>query len=183
LGQDDAQAVGVSLWLSPGGEEAAAMATLIGEMSGRFGTPRFEPHLTLLGGLGTPEDEAGEKALRLAGRLRPVPMPLREVTGEPAFFRCLYAAVEAGPELESARAEALALFAPEPERAFRPHLSLVYGRLAPEAKAELARALRPRLPGAILARHLDLVRTQGPPEHWWLLRRFDLGAGAGIISG
>lgn len=183
MDHDAGHAVGVSLWLSPAGEEARALGRLIDELSARLGTPRFEPHLTLLGGLGLAEPEAEARAGRLASRLPPLRLALGDLEGEPVFLRCLYAVVEPSAELEAARAEAVAAFGPPTTPGFRPHVSLVYGRLSPDAQAEQARALRPRLPPGVVARHLDLMSTEGPPAAWRLVRRFDLGPGAGIISG
>src|SRR5262245_60182005 len=79
-------AVGVSLWLSPTGDPA--LARLVDELSARLGTPRFPPHLTLLGGLGAAEPEAEERAARLAAGLRPLGLALGGVGGEPSFYRC-----------------------------------------------------------------------------------------------
>jgi 2'-5' RNA ligase superfamily protein len=183
LSNDVEHAVGVSLWLSPAGEEARDLGRLIDELSVRLGTPRFDPHLTLLGGLGHPQSEAEARAGGLAACLPPLRLAFGAIEGEPVFLRCLYAAVEPSAELNAARAEALAVFGPPPAPAPRPHVSLVYGRLSPDARAELARALRPRLPPQVIARHLDLMCTEGPPAEWRRIRRFGLGPGAGIISG
>jgi 2'-5' RNA ligase len=147
----DETAEGLFLWLAPAGAEAQALSALVLELSQRLGTPRFEPHLTLLGPLAPAAGEAGleEKVASLAGRLAPL-------------------------ALRSARAEARAL-CPAPEAPFRPHLSLAYGRLDASTQVALSAELAPRIPAVVTARHLDLIRTDGPPHAWRRLRRFDLG--------
>src|SRR5262245_25437914 len=40
-----------SLWLVPAGAPARRLAALIDRLARRCGSPRFEPHVTLLGGL------------------------------------------------------------------------------------------------------------------------------------
>jgi 2'-5' RNA ligase len=172
----DETAQGLFLWLAPAGAEAQALSALVVELSQRLGTPRFEPHLTLLGPLAPAAGEAGleERVASLAGRLAPLTLPLRGVSGEPIFYRALYAAVEPTPALQSARAEAGAL-CPAPEAPFRPHLSLAYGRLDALTQAALSAELAPRIPAVVTARHLDLIRTDGPPRAWRRLGRFDLG--------
>jgi 2'-5' RNA ligase len=172
----DETAEGVFLWLAPADAEAPALSALILELSQRLGTPSFEPHLTLLGPLAPAAGEAGleERAASLAGRLAALTLPLRGVSGEPAFYRALYAAVEPTRALRSARDEARGL-CPALDAPFRPHLSLAYGRLDALTQAALSAELAPRLPAEVTARHLDLIRTDGPPQAWRRLRRFDLG--------
>ena len=43
-----------SLWLMPAPADEAMLAGIVGDLSGRFGTPIFAPHLTLLGDTETP---------------------------------------------------------------------------------------------------------------------------------
>jgi hypothetical protein len=161
---------GLYLWLCPPADEALPLRALILELSGRLGAPAFEPHLTLLGPVGP---GAADEAQRLATAIAPLELRLQEVAGEPSFYRCLYARVEATAPLLAARAQAQARFgAASP---FQPHLSFVYGRLDPAARAQLAAALAPRLPALVTARHLDLIRTDGVPSQWRRLARFDLG--------
>ena len=75
--------------------------------------------------------------------------------------------------LSPTRARALFKVPPAP---FRPHVSLVYGRLDAARRDTLQAALRPKVPAGINARHLDLIRTDGTPDAWRRLGRFDLGA-------
>src|SRR5689334_16074235 len=42
---------GASIWLLPAAKDFDLLRTIITELSTRFGTPGFEPHLTLLGDL------------------------------------------------------------------------------------------------------------------------------------
>ena len=165
---------GLYLWLCPPDAEAHPLRALIRDLSDRLGTPPFEPHVTLLG----PVAAAGveEQAARLAGALAPLELPLREVAGDPAFYRCLYARVEPTPALLGARAQARERFGEASP--FQPHLSFVYGRLDPAMQDELAAALAKRLPATMTVRHLDLIRTDGVPREWRRLRRFALGGEA-----
>ena len=180
MAASDETAEGLFLWLSPADTEASALSALILELSDRLGTPRFEPHLTLLPlPQGQAKAEVERRAGSLADRLAPLTLPLRGLLGEPDFYRALYAAVEPTPALLSARAEARALF-PSPDAPWRPHLSLAYGRLDAPVQAALSVELWPRLPAEVTARHLDLIRTDGPPRAWRRLRRFDLGGRASV---
>ena len=63
------RAQGISLWLVPDGPESLAIAALIGELSARFGTPQFSPHVTLLGGIASGAEAAVAAARDLAAGL------------------------------------------------------------------------------------------------------------------
>jgi 2'-5' RNA ligase superfamily len=170
-GEETAQ--GLFLWLAPGEPEGASLGRVILALSERLGTTPFDAHVTLLGPLGPPEDEALEESAELARRVAPLALPLRGVNGEDSYYRALFAAVEPTPALLAARQAALALL-PGPEAAFRPHLSLAYGWLEATVQVALSIELVPRLPVAVRASHLDLIRTDGPVRAWRRLRRFDL---------
>ncbi|HEX6738302.1 MAG TPA: 2'-5' RNA ligase family protein [Vicinamibacteria bacterium] len=168
-------AQGLFLWLAPGEPEGAALARLLLALARRLGTPPFDPHVTLLGPVAAPPDEALARCAELARRLAPLALPLRDVRGEDDYFRALYAAVEPTPALLAAREAARALL-PAPDAPFRPHLSLAYGRLEDTAQVALSIELRPQLPSPVRARHLELIRTDGPVRAWRRLGRFDLAA-------
>lgn len=169
-------AVGHSLWLVPAEPEHRRLARWIDRLAARLGTPRFEPHLTLLGGF----DAEAAWLARLAESLAAMTPALDLRLGPPGhgerFLRCVYAPVEPSPGLAAAHARArarLAFFdAREP---FFPHVSLVYASLPAAARQALASELAPELSGLALAcRELWLVRTQGRCEEWRVLGRLPL---------
>jgi 2'-5' RNA ligase len=157
---------GVSLWLVPDGEERALLAGLIARLSSRLGTPSFEPHVTLLPGLTRPADEVVEASRALATAIETMVLALRPPEGREEGFRCLYLPVGETFRLLRAHALARAAFPPAEEGPFEPHLSLVYGRLAPDRKEQLLREIPPSLPPRVELAALEVVRTEGPVEAW-----------------
>lgn len=171
-------AVGTSLWLvSEDSQASRRLADMINTLARSFGTPRFEPHVTLLGGLEGPEGEIVRQSTALARALPHLELRFRGIEGSEEYFRCVFATMEPTSEFLRARERALELFGGHREPHFTPHISLVYGRLAPEAKAAMIRALGEYLVGALTCRQLQVMRTQGPPERWQCLATLALGVG------
>lgn len=69
-----------SLWLKPPpGPTAKKLAQEVAAQAKAFGGPLFEPHVTLLGGIGGEESHVLEAAKQLAGQLKvcwPAPLDL-----------------------------------------------------------------------------------------------------------
>lgn len=172
-----ARARGVSLWLVPEGESRLRLASLIGHLAARLGTEPFVPHVTLLPGLAGREDAVLHLASALASRLPPLRVRLQGVEGRDEHFRCLFARAAADDPLRAAHAAAARAFGREPDPEFLPHLSLVYGTLAPETKGPLAVELGPAVPGSIEAARLRVWRTEGPVGDWREIGAFPLGGG------
>lgn len=174
--QERGRAKGVSLWLVPEGAVQERLGLLIAELARRHGTPRFEPHVTLLGGLVLPEAEVLASAQGLARRLgRPcIQLTVPDLSEE--YFRCLFVRVEETKSLLAAHALAAQAFGRGARPPFVPHLSLLYGHLTPAAKREALSELAGRFGIGFEARHLQVVRTEGPPADWRVLAALTLGS-------
>jgi 2'-5' RNA ligase len=166
---------GLSLWLVPGKPACTTLEALIATLAHRVGTPPFMPHVTLVGRVGLRGPEARKRARDLAGRLPPVPLRLTHVSHGDEFYRCVVLEVLPLPELMAAREEA-ALIMGSGSEPYRPHLSLVYGHLAPEQRESVAAEVRGMLslPLSISADRVELHATAGPPADWTLEGTFRL---------
>ena len=172
---DEPRARGVSLWLMPEGEACERLHGVIAGLARRFSTPAFPPHLTLLPGIaGRPEDDLLTASRRLAGALRPPEIRLSAVEGREEPFRCLFARAVRDEPLRAAHAAAARAFGREPDPAFLPHLSLVYGALPAATKRQVAAEVTPLVGGAFAARRLHVWRTDGPVGEWREIGAFDL---------
>jgi hypothetical protein len=114
---------------------------------------------------------------RLAAELRPLTVRLVSVEGREEHFRCLIALVAADEPLRAAHATAARAFGREPDPAFFPHLSLVYGSLAPETRRALAPETAPVAATSFEAARLHVWRTDGPVGDWREIEAFPLGSG------
>lgn len=169
-------ATGVSFWLMPRGEVHARLSGLISSLSRRCGTPPFEPHVTLLGGLCGPGTAILSKAERLAGSLGPVEIRLMTAGHRDEYFRCLFVRAEPTPSLLAAHLGATELFGRRREvPPFFPHLSLVYADLAAKEKERILDEIGRDFAAAFDARELHAVRTEGEVRSWRRLASFPLG--------
>jgi len=162
-----------SLWLRPTGSGRRRLRLLIARLAGRCRTVSFDPHVTLLGGIVLSRGRAVEKTSTVARGVDPFPVRLAGLGHEAAYFRCLYLKA-GGAGLSSARAAAVRAFEEESGRRasrrtggrFRPHLSLVYGRLPAAGRRKLVLEIEGSLGFSFMARHIALVRTGGAPRYW-----------------
>ena len=168
------RANGVSLWLVPEGPEAQATTALIGELSARFGTPSFLPHVTLLGGLAVDAATAVERARALASTLRDFSVRFEGLEHSADYFRALIVRVAPDLPVLDARRRAQMAFPSEPVGPFVPHLSLLYGSLPVETRRHLAAEVRESAPEAMVLSRLDVVATEGLTSEWRLLARLPL---------
>lgn len=155
---------GTALWLLPPPEVRAQYASVIDELSERYGTARFEPHLTLVSGV--PMDHSVEAAAHaLQPLLREVEIhPLRVVVGD-GYYRCIVIEVAARGALVAARREAERLLGLE-QREFWPHVSVVYGELPVEAKRQIVAGLAKFPLQPFPAAALEAVDIHENPAAW-----------------
>jgi 2'-5' RNA ligase len=170
------RAKGASLWLMPDGASREELTALIGHLAERLGVAAFVPHVTLLPGLPGPQEEVVDRARVIAAELRPLPLAFSGVDGTDTHFRCLFFRVVPTPALWDAQALAARHFGREPEEAFDPHLSLVYGDLDAGRKTDLRRELQREIPPPFEGRHLHVWRTEGPVGEWRELAVLALGS-------
>lgn len=172
-------ATGISLWLMPEGEPRDRLAEEIARLSARLSTPAFAPHVTLLAAIedASPEDVLAT-ARTLARSLRPFAVHLHGVAGRDEYFRCLFARAALDAPLRAAHAAAARAFGRQPDSAFLPHLSLVYGELPPKDRQRLSAELASSLVPSFEAGRLHVWRTQGAVGDWRELGVFGLGAGS-----
>jgi 2'-5' RNA ligase len=128
-----------SLWLAPGGAEAAALAGQVEALARAGEGPLFLPHLTLCSFPGEPPAPALLAGL-LSERL-PLRLGTAGLAASGEYFRALALEVEPAAELLALRAACLRLASPGDAQAYRPHVSLYYGRRGPGLLARLGGSL------------------------------------------
>ncbi len=65
-----------NIFLIPSGSAYDLLEATVAELSRTYHGPIFVPHVTLLGGLGGPEEEVFIRTSQLAGRLQPLEINL-----------------------------------------------------------------------------------------------------------
>ncbi len=169
-----------ALWLLLPPPERARFGALIRTLAEQHGTPPFEPHITLLGGIDAAPPAALSAGAALARRIAPLPIRLAHIGQRDSFYQCLFVHAVADPALRRAHREARATFAREEGGEFLPHLSLVYGDLRPAQKAAIVTQLGARLEAEFRVEELALIRyrKEDRPQDWQRVATFRLGGDA-----
>ena len=127
----------------PAPSDEAMLAGIVGELSGRFGTPLFAPHLTLQGDTETTPTQLEQAITAAADAVDAFAEPVAIVEGSDAYFRSFYARFAVSPDL----AKLKRALDPEGFAHFMPHVSLLYGEVEAEAKAAAIAEINARLAG------------------------------------
>ncbi|KAL4154788.1 hypothetical protein PRNP1_006904 [Phytophthora ramorum] len=168
---------GFSVWAVSGQSAAQELGDVIKTYAGRLQTPPFLPHMTVLSGVkGLSVAEVTTKLSELADSMRALDVEIQTVTfKDELFFQCVFGLLKLTTELSHAHERAKEIYAVERNDEFMPHVSFIYGDLASEARAALAKELRPRLDGRRLKMEaLQVWRTVGPVESWELVAELPL---------
>ena len=165
-----------ALWIIPDGAAYTLMDGYIAKLSSAYHFPRFEPHVTILGGIRTAEkslvrgitEGLAPFRVRLAG----------EVEYLDEYFRCLFLKACKTPELMEIFSKASETFGYEGDPYF-PHLSLAYGEFPIRTKREMIRELGaiPKVEFEARSIHLAHASTRMPISNWKVIERFPLGRG------
>lgn len=173
LTSESPAAKGYALWLVPGQPAFSILASAISRLSREHSTPRFGPHITLLGRIVLPEAKALAKSASLASILEPFRFQLGNIGFLDENFRCLFITVVADHHISSACRTACRTFTRH-GAPYMPHMSLVYGRLPPETKQKLATDFSWLSGRAFRVHQLMLWRVDGPVCQWKPVKTFDL---------
>ena len=163
------------LWLAPAGADYDRLAGVISDLSTRYRSPKFDPHLTLLGKLEGEQESLVGLTQQLARALQPFDVRLEAPSYEPLYFRCLYLPAEPSPSLLEAYRKATQIFGHRSTSAFEPHISLLYGVFPERVKQEIITALPSDLPDSFLISRLQLIRADSPsPPDWQVVEALEL---------
>jgi hypothetical protein len=166
-----------SLWLMP---DATAMPDFVAvnrDLAKRFDAPRFDPHLTLIGG--SAMNFAGMKAWlpEIARGIAPFSAPVAGVVTGPEYFRSLYALFAAEGSILELKRRSMAML-DEGVGDFMPHVSLLYGPVESKAKETARTALAGQYKGRRIGFGSLAISLSGPGvevEDWVIEHQIMLG--------
>ncbi|HXE58267.1 MAG TPA: 2'-5' RNA ligase family protein [Gemmatimonadales bacterium] len=173
----DRSAPRLALWFLPEGAPYRALQALIARLSAEHRSPLFEPHVTLLGHITLPAEEAKARAERLARLLHPFTLRLNRAERGTGYFRALYLRAEPDPALREAHRLARTVFGREGDPPYLPHLSLLYGDFPVATRQRILAEIGPWHEIVVPVRGLHLVDTSGVPEGWRRIAEVELGDG------
>ena len=165
-----------ALWLLPDAAVSDAFDEVIGRLSARYHSPRFTPHVTLLGWVTGSEQQLMQTTAQLAQQLRVLNLRGAGFDGEQYYFRCFYLKLEASQELKQAHKQASAAFSAGHSSDYMPHLSLVYGQGTVTDKPALSHELATSLPAQFAVDRLQLVHITVSVADWRVVTTCTLGS-------
>lgn len=162
----------VSVFLTPAADDFGYAGRLVRQLSERFGTPCFEPHLTLCSGSVDDMDPLIKIVAEMAGELPPLSLRIKGIGCSDDYFRTLFVAFEPDSLLAGLHERLGEIIRRREGALFRPHLSLLYREMPLAEKETLARSLQPDrnvirfdgvkvvAPGNVVAGWRDILRWE-----------------------
>lgn len=139
-----------TLWLSLCAEDEAWARHLIDNFASELGTERFDPHVTILGGLSSPNANREAEIAALAQAYPAFEVPIAEIAFLPEIFRAFFLKLAAHPTLDALNRQAEGFGSIYPNSGYMPHVSLIYGELTADAKEDLRARLQEEVRGRSL---------------------------------
>ena len=172
-----------SIWLMPEGDVLDKFSNLITRISVEYNSPRFQPHVTLLGDLvGFTKEEVISKASKLAESIEPFTITLTAVTypnsypnDHEAYYRSLYILAERTKPLMKANELARKMFRRGGDLPYNPHLSIIYGPFPAETKEEIISKVGREFNADVEVNSIYVWSDKGLPDEWRLIRKIPLG--------
>ncbi len=174
------KATGYSLWLVPDRESDMyrLLNAAIQEIARHYGTPAFEPHVTLLGGIVGDSEEVRQKTRWLASNLVPYAVHLGTIGSHGTYFQILFSRVAQSEEVMAAGQRARDVFEIG-ESIYFPHCSFAYGDFSDEdlmsAKLSLE-SCNALCAATFTVNTIELWRTEGSVGEWYQVESFPFGA-------
>lgn len=125
-----------TLWLEPREKDAQLLKSIIDDFSLQCHTPRFTPHITLIGGLRGDVTTIQHHVETLAAACPTLIISFTEVGMLPTYFQSLFLTCRKTNTLMNLNARAQNLFTKS--YIYTPHMSLLYGIVPEDIKKELA---------------------------------------------
>ena len=157
---------GYSIFLIPSGEFYKSLSLIIKKFSESFGTPLFEPHVTLLGGIIGKENEIKEKTHKLSLVIDPITIVLKDLDYQDYYLKSLIIEVEHSKDLMNANKAAERIFRIKDQNNYQPHLSLLYGDISIQAKKQSIKNLGNNIKGEFTVDSIYLVNAEGFIQDW-----------------
>jgi 2'-5' RNA ligase len=170
----------ISVWLVPALPERETLRTVITELSGTFGAPAFDPHVTLYNADIPTENQADIMArlAEIAAEFANFELKSGEVQHTENFFKTVFIQIEPDKTLEKLQKAIAKPLKAHGDYDFDPHLSLIYKEMPDESKAALAQTVQtPPYFGVDeiwVVTPGDLAAGWFAITHWQVIERFKL---------
>lgn len=165
-----------SIWLMPKDEVYDILKSIIQELSKKYKTPPFEPHITLLGNAKSKtETEAIKKTKKIAKIVKVFQIELKEIGYLDDYFKALFLKAEKNKLLILANKIAKEVFnLKDVKKKYTPHLSLLYGDFSEKKKKEVISKNKLKKTFVFKVDSIHLFFTGGDIKNWRKIAEFSL---------
>ena len=136
----DRKGLTYSIWLMPDGKYASSVSKIINDISKKYNTPIFKPHVTLIGDC---EKEKCDKIYFIfkKKKIKPIEIILKDFDYKDSFFQCLYIKVIKSYQLCKTRNFLIKSLKINSKKIYEPHMSIVYSNLKISEKKKIIKKL------------------------------------------
>ncbi len=161
-----------SLWLVPTEDVRKRLRKIINQLSDKYSSPRFEPHVTLIVKTGN-EEEIILKTSQIIKQIDPFEIKLGSVDYLNEYFKCLFIRAKKNKELINSNKKAQKNFGAN--TGYIPQLSLMYGNFPEEIKKEIIKNTGKNFNIKFrVASILVMCTTSRNVGEWYKVKEFEL---------
>ncbi len=163
-----------SIWLMPCAEHERRFSEVVQDLARRFGSPVFQPHLTLVEDMPRTCEELEPLLARVAEGAASFEAGVETVEGSPLYYRSLYARFPVVAPLKAMKIKAVEGFGVGSIETFVPHISLAYGVQESSDKSRAVAVLQRRMMGMGVRfdRVCIVASSQHTPIEEWAIRSY-----------
>ncbi|MEZ0169351.1 haloacid dehalogenase [Microvirga sp. TS319] len=158
-----------SIWLMPCATQERMLSGIVRDLAGRFESPIFQPHLTLVEDMPRTCEELQPLLAQVAEDASAFDAPVETVEESGLYYRSFYARFPVVQPLRVMKTKAVEVFRVGNVESFMPHISLAYGVQEGPEKSRSMGDLRERLAGmSVRFDRICIVSSsqQTPIEEW-----------------
>lgn len=163
---------GFGIFLVPATSQYKKYNKIITSLSKKYDTLNFEAHVTVLGKLEAEEKDLVTKVKKIANGLNKIETNIFGVNFTNTFYQCVFAQLKMSPQLLNLYQELGTDLKYVNKSPYFPHMSLIYGDLSTEEKANIAGQVK--VGKKILLDKLVIVRNGPLPSDWTHVAEFTL---------
>ena len=168
-----------SIWLTFEPVIQARLRETISQLADSFVSPKFEPHVTLVGEIDLPKGEIATLCARYTSRLSAQQVTVNCVGKNGGYFMALFLKVDLPAALIEARKHLATALGPEPLGLDPAHISLAYGNRNLPDNIDTNSPLHAAYVGTqLLAKQIEIVESSRskPIDQWRSVQSFELAS-------
>lgn len=165
---------GYALWLMPDENTSNIFKNEIVFLSKKYGSPHFDPHLTLLGDIKLDETELIDKTKLIASNFGKISIKIKELDYSDKYFKSIFFNIELNQQLNEMNSFTKKLFRIESQEEYKPHVSLLYGNIKNLDKIQYVRNFKNTNTWNFEVNSIRINYDFGEVKDWYEIKSFSL---------